>query len=139
MGKFRLAAIMLSLAASACATTDRARPVAGQAPDLSPVELIARSAELDGRIVTVSGYFTGGVDTRALWQSKKAWFDVKYWRHGHDYDYWTQCITLYNASDDINLQRLPDGPMRMTGKVFTEQGLWSCNAVSLAVTSVSKR
>ena len=132
--------MLLPLAGTACVDARHDRPQTVWIANLSPVELIARSAALKGQSVTVSGYFTPGTDTRALWQSKDAWLDAKYSRLGQDHDYWTQCITLYAASDDIHLPAYAEGPARMTGKVeIIEDGLWSCNAVTLAVTSVSRR
>ena len=136
----RLAATTLAIIAfaiQACATGTPGPPTAN--PALSPVELISRAQELNGKIVTVEGYFTFRTDTRALWQSRSAWQDVEGRRRGERFDYWSKCITIYWA-DDLPIRNYNDHWARFTGQVMIIQdddmrAFWTCNRTSVLVTS----
>lgn len=133
----RPAAIVTTLLLVGCAVTPRPAPVA-----VTPVELIARARELVGRTVQVPGYFRHDTDTWALWQSREAYRDVMTWRHGRNFNYWTQCITIYSRRPD--LRRFGGRYVRFTGivEIVPEdslRGLWTCNEVAIQVVSARFR
>jgi hypothetical protein len=127
----RAALIATALALFGCATGPRRPPIA-----ITPVELSAQGRQIEGRTVMVSGYFRYDTDTRALWQSREAYRDVATWRHGRDFNYWSQCITVYSSGPDLS--RFAGRYVRFTGRVEIVpeddvRSLWTCNEVALHV------
>ncbi len=129
--------IIFAAAITGCAprdTTMRAR-----AEVYLPTQVIAGVETLEGRDVVVEGYLTAGSDTRALWQSRDAYIDVEQQRRGSyvEYNYWTQCITLYGTVGGPNLWKLNKKYVRLTGTVIDvgPDAMWACNRVSLTVNS----
>jgi hypothetical protein len=101
---------------------------------ISPVEAIARSTELQGKLVRIKGYYTARTDTRALWQDKDARLDVEQERLGplHKHNYWENCITVYPRK---NLG-ITDVPVELEGRLVIIKpddirSFWTCNAVSI--------
>ena len=133
MNRLSKSHIVLALLATGCTTAPR-HPVSSTGANvLTPMQLIASIDAHKGRTVTVTGYFTYVVDTRALWENEDAHRDAQRMRKGS----WDKCITIYLPSMRIDRQRQFNGHrVRITGKaVIIEEGdfrsLWTCNPVAL--------
>jgi hypothetical protein len=101
---------------------------------LTPTQLIATIDGHKGQSVTVDGYFTYVVDTRALWENEGAYLDAKQQRKGEGVDYWTKCITVYPS--DGAVRQFNGHRVRVTGKatIFEKDDIrsfWTCNQVAL--------
>jgi hypothetical protein len=94
------------------------------------MQLIATIDAHTGKRVTVTGYLTSVVDTRALWENEGAHHDAEQLRKGS----WDKCITIYPTS---RIARQFNGRrVLITGKVTTiakddMRSLWTCNPVAL--------
>jgi hypothetical protein len=122
--------IALALITSGCTTSSRDTIGAGAATALSPTQLITSIGAHKGRTVTVAGYFTYVVDTRALWENENAHRDAEKLRKGS----WDKCITIYPTRGDA--RQFNGRRVHITGKATViEKGdirsLWTCNPVAL--------
>jgi len=130
MNKLLHPLIALALIASGCTTSPRDTVGAAAATAFSPMQLITSIDAYKGRTVTVAGYFTYVVDTRALWENENAHRDAEQLRKGS----WDKCITIYPTSGQV---RQFDGRrVHITGKATVIEkddirSLWTCNAVAL--------
>lgn len=124
--------MILALLTPGCANSPQHPVGAVNAGVLTPMQLIATIDAHKGQTVTVAGYFTYVVDTRALWENEDAHRDAQKLRKGS----WDKCITIY-PSIRIDRQRQFNGRrVRITGKaVVIEEddirSLWTCNPVAL--------
>jgi hypothetical protein len=100
------------------------------ASTLTPMQLIATIDAHKGQTVTVAGYFTYVVDTRALWENESAHHDAKQLRKGS----WDKCITIYPATGTA--RQFNGHRVHVTGKAAIVgkddiRSFWTCNPVSL--------
>ena len=129
MGRPLYPLIALALVSPACAASlDGVRPAA--ATILSPTQLIATIGSQRGRTVTVAGYFTYKVDTRALWENESAYRNARRLLKGS----WDKCITIYPASGGV--RRFNGRRVHITGKATVIEkddmrSFWTCNPVTL--------
>ena len=94
------------------------------------MQLIATIDSHKGQTVTVAGYFTSMVDTRALWENESAHHDAEKLRKGS----WDKCITIYLTN---GVARQFNGHhVHITGKATIIgrddiRSFWTCNPVAL--------
>ena len=94
------------------------------------MQLISSIAAHKGRTVTVAGYFTYVVDTRALWENESAHRDAEQLRTGS----WEKCITIFPTNGQV--RQLNGRQAHITGKATVIEkddirNLWTCNPVAL--------
>lgn len=125
-----LVAVALALSAAANGDTQ-----------LTPTKLLATAKSRVGGTVTVSGYFSYVVDTRALWESRSAYLDAKLQRRGSKADYWAKCITIYPRLG--NVRQYNGKRVRITGEIAVIKSddirsFWTCNSVALENATISQ-
>lgn len=138
----RLSLLIVALAAAACAPSVKSGHRQLEDVSLTPVQLISQVEALQGQRVTVQGYFTYVVDTRALWESKTDHLNAREQRLGPDADYWAKCITVY--LDGMAAGSFNGRSVMVTGNVVVIdkddfRSLWTCNAVALENAVISPR
>ncbi|MFL6851010.1 MAG: hypothetical protein ACJ8EH_09170 [Sphingomicrobium sp.] len=115
---------------SGCAALPHQTMVTSSASILTPMQLIATIGAHKGETVTVAGYFTSVVDTRALWETESAHRNAEQLRKGS----WDKCITIYPTSGlarQFNGHRVHiTGNATIIGKDDFRSS-WTCNPVAL--------